>query len=100
LESSGFKTGELGGQEFGSPRPFQQSLSPDLNLLHFHLWGHLKSLVYSSVVNDVETLRNRIVTGFQATSKMPGIWDYLGMAVRRRATACVQAGCGHREYLM
>jgi hypothetical protein len=28
--------------------------------IDFYLWGHLKSLVYSSPVDDVETLRNRI----------------------------------------
>ncbi|KAJ4433851.1 hypothetical protein ANN_16163 [Periplaneta americana] len=35
--------------------------SPDLNPLDFYLWGHLKSLVYSSPVPDLESLRNRIV---------------------------------------
>jgi hypothetical protein len=32
--------------------------SPALNPLDFYLWGHLKSLVYSSPVDDVETLQN------------------------------------------
>ncbi|KAJ4445089.1 hypothetical protein ANN_06888 [Periplaneta americana] len=35
--------------------------SPDLNPLDFYLWGHLKSLVYSCPVPDLESLRNRIV---------------------------------------
>ncbi|KAJ4442231.1 hypothetical protein ANN_12097 [Periplaneta americana] len=35
--------------------------SPDLNPLDFYLWGHLKSLVYSSPVPDLESLRNRTV---------------------------------------
>jgi hypothetical protein len=39
--------------------------SPDLNILDFFLWGHLKSLVYLSQANNVKTLRNRIVAGFQ-----------------------------------
>ncbi|KAJ4434007.1 hypothetical protein ANN_16326 [Periplaneta americana] len=32
--------------------------SPDLNPLDLYLWGHLKSLVYSSPVPDLESLRN------------------------------------------
>ncbi|EFN64866.1 hypothetical protein EAG_03637, partial [Camponotus floridanus] len=39
--------------------------SPDLNPLDFFLWGYAKSLVYSSTVDNVETLRNRIVAAFQ-----------------------------------
>jgi hypothetical protein len=31
--------------------------SPDLNPLDIYLWGDFKSLVYSSPVDDVETLR-------------------------------------------
>jgi len=34
--------------------------SPDLNPLDFFLWGYAKSLVYSSAVDNVETLRNRL----------------------------------------
>ena len=35
--------------------------SPGLNPLDFHLWGHLKSSVYSSAVHDEQTLRARIM---------------------------------------
>ncbi|KAJ4441982.1 hypothetical protein ANN_11846 [Periplaneta americana] len=34
-----------------------RSRSPDLNPLDFYLWGYLKSLVYSSPVPDLESLR-------------------------------------------
>ncbi|KAJ4450932.1 hypothetical protein ANN_02367 [Periplaneta americana] len=37
--------------------------SPDLNPLDFYLWGQLKSLVYSSPVPDLESLRNRSISG-------------------------------------
>jgi hypothetical protein len=68
--------------------------------MDFYLWGHLKSLVYSSPVDDVETLRNRIVEGFQTIRNMPGICDRLRMAMRRRTEACVQTGGGHMEHLL
>jgi len=34
---------------------------PDLNLLYFFLWGHLKTIVYDTPVATVEVLRNRII---------------------------------------
>jgi hypothetical protein len=51
-------------------------------------------LVYSSPVDDVETLRNRIVAGFQTIRNMPEILDRLRVAMRRRAEACIRAGGG------
>jgi len=34
--------------------------SPDLNPLDFYLWGHLKTIVYSTPIASVEVLRARI----------------------------------------
>ena len=39
--------------------------SPDLNPLDFHLWGHLKSIVYATSIENAEILRNRIEQGFR-----------------------------------
>ncbi|KAJ4448416.1 hypothetical protein ANN_10432 [Periplaneta americana] len=49
--------------------------SPDLNPLDIYLWGHLKSLVYSSPVPDLESLRNRIVACSEDIRSTPGVWD-------------------------
>ncbi|KAJ4448499.1 hypothetical protein ANN_10515 [Periplaneta americana] len=51
--------------------------SPDLNPLDFYLWGHLKSLVYSSPVPDLESLRNRIVACSEDICNTPGVWDHV-----------------------
>jgi hypothetical protein len=92
---------KLPGRWIGTGGPISwPPRSPDLNPLDFYLWGHLKLLVYSSSVDDVETLRNRIVAGFQTIRNMPGIWDSLRVAMRRRDEACIQAGGGHVEYLL
>jgi hypothetical protein len=48
--------------------------SPDLNPVDFHLWGHLKTLVYATPVNDIETLRQRVEGGCQAIRNTPGIF--------------------------
>jgi hypothetical protein len=64
------------------------------------LWGDFKSLVYSSPVDDVETLRKWIVAGLQTIRNMPGIWDCLQVAKRCLAEACIciQGGGEHMEH--
>jgi hypothetical protein len=74
--------------------------STDLNLPNFYLWGHLKLLVYSHSVDDVETLRNRTVAGFQTIRNIPGIGDRIRVAMRCQAEAYIQAGGGHLERLL
>jgi hypothetical protein len=74
--------------------------SPDLNPLDFYLSGNLKSSVYSAWVDDVETLRTRIVAGFQTISNMLGIWDCLRVAMRCQVEVCIEAGGGHLEHLL
>ncbi|KAJ4445979.1 hypothetical protein ANN_12665 [Periplaneta americana] len=58
--------------------------SPDLNPLDFYLWGHLKSLVYSSPVPDLESLRNRIVACSEDIRNTPGVWDRVRRSMRHR----------------
>ncbi|KAJ4438126.1 hypothetical protein ANN_14065 [Periplaneta americana] len=58
--------------------------SPDLNPLGFYLWGHLKSLVYSSPVPDLESLRNRIVACSEDIRNTPGVWDRVRRSMRHR----------------
>ncbi|KAJ4448851.1 hypothetical protein ANN_00242 [Periplaneta americana] len=74
--------------------------SPDLNPLDFYLWGHLKSLVYSSPVPDLESLRNRIVACCEDIRNTPGVWDRVRRSMRHRCEVCIQAGGGHFEHLL
>ncbi|KAJ4446672.1 hypothetical protein ANN_13369 [Periplaneta americana] len=74
--------------------------SPDLNPLDFYLWGHLKSLIYSSPVPDLESLRNRIVACSEDTRNTPGVWDRVRRSMRHRCEVCIQAGGGHFEHLL
>lgn len=41
------------------------TLSPDLNPVDFYLWGHLKSMVYRTAIDSIETRRKRIEQNFQ-----------------------------------
>ena len=45
--------------------------SLDFNPLDFHLWGHLKSIVYATSIENAETLRNRIEQGFRQIRETP-----------------------------
>lgn len=38
--------------------------SPDLNPLDFYLWGHVKQIVYSRPIDNINDLRQRIEDGF------------------------------------
>jgi hypothetical protein len=59
-----------------------------------HNWfkstGFLLVGPYLSPVDDIESLRNRIVAGFQTTCNMPGNCDRLRVAMRHQAEAFVQ----------
>ncbi|KAJ4439392.1 hypothetical protein ANN_07514 [Periplaneta americana] len=65
-----------------------------------YLWGHLKSLVYSSPVPDLESLRNRIVACSEDIRNTPGDWDRVRRSMRHRCEVCIQAGGGHVEHLL
>ena len=47
--------------------------SPDLNPLDFHLWEHLKSIVYATLIEHAEILRNRIQQGFRQIRETSGM---------------------------
>ncbi|KAJ8875384.1 hypothetical protein PR048_023279 [Dryococelus australis] len=42
---------------------YQPPRSPDLNPLHFYLWGHLKAFVFATRVHALDTVRDRILAG-------------------------------------
>jgi hypothetical protein len=74
--------------------------SPDLNPLDFFLWGHLKSIVYSTPVQDVQDLKQRIINGFEKIRLSPGIFERVRNSIKRRYDVCVQAEGGHFEQLL
>jgi hypothetical protein len=74
--------------------------SPDLNLVDFFLWGHLKSLVYASPIQDEEMLRNRIIDACEIIKNTPGIFQRVRDSLLRRAEACITVGGGHFQQLL
>lgn len=65
--------------------------SPDLTCLDFFLWGHMKQLVYETVVETEEDLVARITVAADAIADMPGIFERTRQSMVRRCTACIQA---------
>ena len=69
--------------------------SSDLNLLDFHLWGHLKSIVHATLIENAEILRNRIEQGFRQIRETPGTIERV-----TSVQACLQMQSGHFEHLL
>lgn len=72
--------------------------SPDLSILDFFVWGHVKQKVYITAPENLENLRNRI------TEVCRQITPYMLQKARRnllrRARLCVQNNGGHFEHLL
>ena len=65
------------------------SRSPDLNPLDYFLGGHLKSLVYTTPIENENDLRNRIVVSCEAIRNTPGIFERVPQSLRRRLDGCM-----------
>lgn len=83
-----------GGPQAWPPR------SPDLNSLDYFLWGHLKTLVYSTPIHTEEQLRNRIIVSCETIRNSPGIFQRVRESMRKRAEACIFAGGSHFDHLI
>ena len=64
---------------------------PDLNPQDAYLWGHLKVLVYRTPIQDLQSLRARIMAGCETIRNTPGIFQRIRDSIRRRVDACINA---------
>ena len=69
--------------------------SPD-----FHLWQHLKSIVYATSIENAEIPRNRIERGYRQIRETPGMIERVIRSMTRRVQVCLQMQGGHLEYLL
>lgn len=63
----------------------------------FLLWGHLKSLIYFIPVENMEDLRNRIITGCNTKKPTPVYWK--GFGSQRILDSCILAGNYFEQFL-
>jgi hypothetical protein len=64
--------------------------SPDLTPLDFYLWGHLKTVVYATPVNDAENLLQRVQNACHVIRDDNWVLERIRQSCVRRAQACVQ----------
>lgn len=74
--------------------------SPDLNPLDFSTWGHLKTLVYTTPVEDLVDLRNRIIFSCRVIQDSPDIFGRIRRSMHRRLDSCAMAEGGHFAHLL
>lgn len=81
-----------GGPMFWPPR------SPDLTPLDFFLWGHIKNEVYSTEPQDVNDLKNRIVSA--CANIEPHVLKREVQSMKKRFMACVAVEGRHFEHYL
>jgi hypothetical protein len=73
--------------------------SPDLNPLDFYMWGHLKSVVYTTPANDVMELQQKVVAACEDIRRRNGVFERVRGSMMRRAAVCVTVQGGHFQHL-
>ncbi|GFX86254.1 uncharacterized protein TNCV_2561361 [Trichonephila clavipes] len=78
-------TWTFGQQWIGRGGPVRwPARSPDLSCLDFYFWGHMKSLVYDTPVDNAEELVARIAVAAGEIRNSPGVFQNVRMSMRRR----------------
>ena len=73
--------------------------SPDLNPMDFYFWGHLKQIVYSTKIRDLDHLKSRII---DACLQIDGDADLLNRVYKNfefRIGLCIAANGEHIKHL-
>lgn len=74
--------------------------SPDLNPLDFYLWGHVKQLVYSRPIPNIDVLKQRIEEAFQTIKDNPRILPRVHHNLIKRLAACRDANGNNFEHFL
>lgn len=72
--------------------------SPDLNPLDFFLWGHIKTIVYKSRIENEQQLQDEISQAFRSIE--PNMCGRSTDNLLKRARACIAQNGGHFEHLL
>jgi hypothetical protein len=71
--------------------------SPDLTPPDFWLWGHIKTLVYTTPVDTRDDLITRIRGAVDTINATPDTFAHVRRNMLQRCTACVANGGRHFE---
>ena len=73
--------------------------SPDLTPMDFYFWGHLKQIVYSTRIADVDQLRQQIIRGCNLINGNSDLLDKVYENFEHRLELCTNANGEHFEHL-
>lgn len=71
--------------------------SPDLTPCDFFLWGHIKSKVYATPLENINQLQERIIREVNAIKENPQMVRKVMQAMRSRAQLCIERNGGNVE---
>jgi len=74
--------------------------SPDLTLMDFFVWDHIKALIYKTPVDSKEGLIVRIVVAAETIRQQPGIFERKLYSLLRCSRLCVEVCCHTFEHLL
>lgn len=74
--------------------------SPDMTPMDYFLWGTMKQEVYSSPVNTLEELENRIRNCAERLKQNPDMIQRATRQITFRALACLESEGGHFENII
>ncbi|KZC14527.1 hypothetical protein WN55_07020, partial [Dufourea novaeangliae] len=83
----------------GGPVPWL-ARSPDLNPLEFFVWRYFKTLVYSTPVNSVEELEQRIHFSVGIVTNTTPNFCRIHTNLHHRVRLCTEQNGGHFEQLL
>jgi len=74
--------------------------SPDLILLDYYVWGHMKTLAYETKVYSRAALRHRVFAAAKHIRNHPDNIASATQSLLMRAENCIATGGGHFEQLL
>lgn len=83
---------------FGRGGPYSwPPRSPDLTVLDYFLWGHMKQEVYKTEVNTIDELRARILVVANEIRNNGQMIHRATQNLQKRCRKCIEVGGGHFE---
>nr|XP_012145919.1 PREDICTED: uncharacterized protein LOC105663160 [Megachile rotundata] len=83
----------------GAPIP-GPARSPDLNPMDFHFWGHMKTITYSTHVNSIEELEQRIEFSAVIVKNVMTNFEKMRQSLLLRIQLCLEENGGYFERLL
>lgn len=74
--------------------------SCDLTACDFFVWPDVKNSIFSTPINNLEELKQRIRQKFDEINNNPNLLENVMNSMKRRVLKCHQVGGGHFKHLL